>query len=532
MADFGLISRADSEKLKCGNIKTIAETSTVINNVTVRQANFYTSTDTSVKACTVTMPKDFSAAKVKVRSRETTSGTITCGATTIPLNFNAFGNYEDEPDATALPKLGNYTITAGGMTETLDITEIVSDTKIIELRQNRGAPRSSEGKEGDNSWFTTRYYRYYSSIGGVHMNFSTGQFYYATASPDEFPLNCVRPCMLKSDGTVDYYLDPNDYTKKEDGTASDIANTSYDGNAMVEFKNIYVYTEYSTRAKCRIYYVTNYPKKTDDVGCFYVGMYEASGTTAKLRSLSGQTPAGNMTFVQQQTAAKANGDGWCLCTSAAREKIFNFLVAISQDSMGHTSNSNDCYDARAIFGNGICGKGVSAVQKTGLHNTDGMFWGSSTLKQPVKVFHLENFWGNVWERSPGRSYCMIIDLGKTYYKLISIPKLGYYGTDPFYNDVNRRIDDTHSIFETGYIRYYEGDYSKLGSNGAVNNYWCNYLYVTKPANVSVAYMLLAGGAYNSDKNYVGPLYSLFEKAHSEKNATYGCRLMYIPAQWR
>lgn len=44
-----------------------------------------------------------------------------------------------------------------------------------------------------------------------------------------------RPCMLKSDGTVDYYLDPDDYTKKEDGeTPSDIANVNYNGNAMME----------------------------------------------------------------------------------------------------------------------------------------------------------------------------------------------------------------------------------------------------------------------------------------------------------
>ena len=42
-----------------------------------------------------------------------------------------------------------------------------------------------------------------------------------------------RPCMVKSDGTVDYYLNENDYTLKADGTASDVADTSYDGNAMV-----------------------------------------------------------------------------------------------------------------------------------------------------------------------------------------------------------------------------------------------------------------------------------------------------------
>lgn len=45
--------------------------------------------------------------------------------------------------------------------------------------------------------------------------------------------------MLKSNGKVDYYLNPNDYTKKLDGTTSDIANPNYDGNAMMEWPKIW-----------------------------------------------------------------------------------------------------------------------------------------------------------------------------------------------------------------------------------------------------------------------------------------------------
>lgn len=44
-----------------------------------------------------------------------------------------------------------------------------------------------------------------------------------------------KPCMLKSNGTVDCYLDPDDYTKKEDGTGSPVANVDFDGNAMMEW---------------------------------------------------------------------------------------------------------------------------------------------------------------------------------------------------------------------------------------------------------------------------------------------------------
>ena len=48
-----------------------------------------------------------------------------------------------------------------------------------------------------------------------------------------------KPCMLNSDGTVAYYLNPDDYTKKADGTPSDVANPDFDGNAMMEWPLIY-----------------------------------------------------------------------------------------------------------------------------------------------------------------------------------------------------------------------------------------------------------------------------------------------------
>ena len=48
-----------------------------------------------------------------------------------------------------------------------------------------------------------------------------------------------KPWMVKSDGTPDYRLDENDYTKKMDGSASDVANTSYAGGAFSWIKKIY-----------------------------------------------------------------------------------------------------------------------------------------------------------------------------------------------------------------------------------------------------------------------------------------------------
>ena len=72
-----------------------------------------------------------------------------------------------------------------------------------------------------------------------------------------------KPCMLKSNGKVDYYLDPNDYTKKLNGTASDISNPNYDGNAMMQWPKIWF--KYVKGAK-------------EGQGYFYVANYKADGS--------------------------------------------------------------------------------------------------------------------------------------------------------------------------------------------------------------------------------------------------------------
>lgn len=43
----------------------------------------------------------------------------------------------------------------------------------------------------------------------------------------------IRPCLLKN-GIVNYYINPDDFTKKMDGTASDITS-GVDGDVMIEF---------------------------------------------------------------------------------------------------------------------------------------------------------------------------------------------------------------------------------------------------------------------------------------------------------
>ena len=68
---------------------------------------------------------------------------------------------------------------------------------------------------------------------------------------DNSPLfKSIRPCVLK-DGIVNYYLDPNNYDLKEDGTQSNL--TGIDGDVMVEFPPLVYKMEKIEDNKCKFY---------------------------------------------------------------------------------------------------------------------------------------------------------------------------------------------------------------------------------------------------------------------------------------
>lgn len=222
-----------------------------------------------------------------------------------------------------------------------------------------------------------------------------------------------KPCMVKNDGTVDYYLDPNDYTKKADGTASDVADASYDGNAMMEWPLIWWKYEAGEAEGEGYFYVSNV--KVDNtyncycnINCdnqivehFYTAIYNGTGTT-KLRSISGValTSAngnGGTTFAEESTRAMANNTTvkteWYIDVWADRVLINGLLVL-----MGKSLNT------QVVFGRGLDSGSQVAKEAytTGSLNDKGLFWGStSSGSYGVKVFGMENWWACAYHRTAG-----------------------------------------------------------------------------------------------------------------------------------
>ena len=229
------------------------------------------------------------------------------------------------------------------------------------------------------------------------MNFSGGGCDYGDWGDIWFVKN-NRPVMVRTDGTVDYELNHENHALKLDGTPSDIANTSYGGNAMSEIPLIWVKrwskNNYDFVVFCETQYDDTYKAyaHTDADGNIlpvtYFPMYEGAVINNRLRSLSGQTPTTSMTDEQETTAAKQNGERWDKQSYSEINLMYEMCTLISRST-----------NSQGKFGAG-CSTADNFL-KTGTLNGKGQFFGSTGTTAAVKMFYCENFFGNYWKRLRG-----------------------------------------------------------------------------------------------------------------------------------
>lgn len=201
----------------------------------------------------------------------------------------------------------------------------------------------------------------------------------------------IKPCLLKN-GVVQYYLNPNDFTKKADGSAADITSGN-DGDVMIEIPK----TGYSisTAGNTLTVKVTDDPNNPNfkyyahsrategDRSKLYIGTYLGWNNGGKLRSLSGKTPTASQTIGTFRTQAKANGSGYDL-VSFYPLTLLQCLYLIKYKNL----------DSQSALGRGYV-DGNSAATNTGGTNQKGMFFGETTGKQQMKFLGIEDFWGNL-----------------------------------------------------------------------------------------------------------------------------------------
>lgn len=285
----------------------------------------------------------------------------------------------------------------------------------------------------------------------AHMNFTTGSFDYGSWENAWFIKNSY-PVALNFDGTEAYILDPDDYTKRLDGTDSDIQyvlldekpsdwstqwkqyyhiesdsyvknsssntptfepNTYYKltslssaVNYMVAFPKVYFkryededfnYIEISDRklgSDFKAYaHINIYGQEVDYI---YLPLFKGSIVDSKLRSIPGATPSGGTTATAELNAVNALGPRWQYWDHSSREMICDLLTLIGRNT-----------DSQSVFGRGQASGYNSADTvtygklQTGTLLNKGQFFGYSNSTSEVKAFHIEGLWGNRWDRILG-----------------------------------------------------------------------------------------------------------------------------------
>lgn len=257
-------------------------------------------------------------------------------------------------------------------------------------------------------------------LSGAYMDFENDKFV-DNGWLNRFPFNKIKPCLFSSTGEFVGYLNPNDYSKFEDGTSADIS-TPNSGDVMIEFPHIYYDITTTDDNKISIK-ITNVKKDgyceraftykgviTDKL---YISAYRARWQVDNPLaayfpySLSG-TPhvssyiSSTIDFTIPQNMmeyTRAKGYGYEMMPIS----VFTMLQCLYL-LMFKNLNS------QARLGCGVVGAKI--LKATGALDQKGMYYGQATSSQ-MKLFGIEDLYGNGSHLLPG----MIFDIKRNLYVL-------------------------------------------------------------------------------------------------------------------
>lgn len=198
----------------------------------------------------------------------------------------------------------------------------------------------------------------------------------------------IYPVMLKTNGEIDYRLDPNDQSKKISGEPSDISNINYDGNAMVCIEKFY--TKFSMNGEDEEIRISD----TKQDGFQAIGFIRENGSEAdriflpmftgsfdsnsKLRSLSNQDVKYNTSFTDFRTAAQNNDSGYDIETWAMNQAISAVYFILMKNCNPKTALGE--------------GRTYSSAQTGILANKGAIAYDTST--KTTKFMYIEDFTSN------------------------------------------------------------------------------------------------------------------------------------------
>jgi hypothetical protein len=388
--------------------------------------------------------------------------------------------------------------------------------------------------------------------------------------------NGMRACLLLDNGTVNYWLNPDDWSKKIDGTASDLSGT--DGQVMIYVPRHYRKFETSGntyRCKLSMYPIAGF----HEVPAFYLGAYEASlyRPTLKLSSVVNATadyrggnnnaawdaaantllgkPATliNRTNFRTYARNRAVGTNWNINTYEQHKTItwlfvVEYATRWSQKAVDATlttqgykkgglgagvttANSTELNTFSGYYPFINCGASNSLANKSGeVSVTITDFGGAGTPRSfAVNRYRgIEMPFGHIWKNLDGVNVDVRTVADGDYSRM-------WVTNNPAdFNDANyTNYSDRGLIARAdGYIKTnLDGTYGEIVPNvgGTVGSdydkYWTDYYY-TDIASSSLRTLLVGGAAYYGTN--AGLVCVSLYNAPSNVNTFLGSRLCFIP----
>lgn len=208
---------------------------------------------------------------------------------------------------------------------------------------------------------------------------------------DEPIIKSIKPCVLGIDGTIKYYLQKDDYTKKEDGSASVL--TGADGDIMVEIPKMgyrlwndenYQYVSVTTETNKENYcYYAHSLNSVGDCDKIYYGAYYGYVDGNNLYSRSGVSSTARTSLINFRSYAANRGTGYSLESFFPRTLMQCLFVVMYKN-----------LNSQAALGQGLTN--ASAKVNTGSTNSQNFCYGTTSGSNQIKFLGVEDFWGNVY----------------------------------------------------------------------------------------------------------------------------------------
>ena len=316
------------------------------------------------------------------------------------------------------------------------------------------------------------------------------------------------PCILDN-GVELGKLKKDNFAQYEDGTAAPITTLGKD--VMICFPKRGIKIEYLNANTLSVSMTDEEDKdgfsylahsyKGNPISNFYLGAYCAYVSSNKLYSSSGRTPTGSQSIGTFRTYAQARGTGY---------EQSGFFQLIFRQVMYLLKYKGQ--NAQVAIGNGYTNY-RSSSHSTGGTNARGMDWGEAYGYDQMKLFGIEDFYGNLSEYVDG---------------LWSNSSRQLYVSDGNFNDTGSGYISAGTSYSSsnmfGYMRYPNGTNlagftNKSASYGSYDTYFCDYI------NISASVVYSAGANYGS--NLAAGVFAMDYLSASSKSEKYGARLMYM-----